>query len=491
MKRLHPNTILYRIIVASPQYLIFAYFILNNQAGLEDKIYFFMGLFALIFIVPVAVLNYYFYKYKISETEVTIKSGVLAKKQRVIPLSKIQNINIEQNFLQKILRITQLKLETAGDATSEASLQFISFKEAENIQEYIQAKKESLSDEIKETIPGTSDTVEIDKESNKEAKSDEIFRLSSRELLRFGMLRFRPVVLLFMSWLYSFAQPILFTSESNEFDHIIDFFKSLEQTELILYIVGLLFAVVITSWIADIALTFNKYYKFNLRLAKNKLHTSFGFTSTKKGTIPLKRLQSLTLRTNVIKKKFDFYSLDIQTAGFGENSIKPEAVVPFSKREKILALIRDIFNFEIPEKLNQISPLSVRRAFFKLALFWTFTLGITSFLAEYYVLLGIVIYPLLYWYAYKRFINRGYIISGDKLAVKQGVFFKSLTVIPIRKIQTFRIHQTIFQRRLGLATINVDTAAAGITGDISIIDIDLRDAARLNKGIKDKFFETL
>jgi putative membrane protein len=100
-------------------------------------------------------------------------------------------------------------------------------------------------------------------------------------------------------------------------------------------------------------------------------------------------------------------------------------------------------------------------------------------------------YPILYYYAHLRFVNRGYIISGDKLAVKQGVWFKSLTVIPIRKIQTFRIHQTIFQRRLGLATINVDTAAAGITGDISIIDIDLRDAARLNQDIKSKFFETL
>ncbi len=495
MKRLHPNTIIYRIIVASPQYLIPAYLIMNNQSGAEDKIYFFLGLFALIFVVPVAVLNYYFYKYSISEQEVTIKSGILSKKQRVIPLSKIQNINIEQNILQKILRITQLKLETAGDATSEASLQFISYKEAENIQEYIQAKKDSLYDEeikeINSDSTNSDDNIGIAQNNSKEETSDEIFRLTPRELIRFGMLRFRPVVLLFMSWVYSFAQPILFTNESNEFDHIIDFFRSLNEFELVLYLSGLLFAIILTSWVADIILTFNKYYKFNLRLAKNKLHTSFGFTSTKRATIPLKRLQSLTLRTNLIKKKFDFYSLDIQTAGFGENNLKPEAVIPFSKREKILNLIKDLFNFEIPEELHQISPLSVRRAFFKLSIFWSVVIISSYFMIDLYALALAVIYPVLYWYAYLRFINRGYIISEDKLAVKQGVFFKSLTVIPIRKIQTFRIHQTIFQRRLGLATVNVDTAASGITGDISIIDVDFRDAARLNKNIKDKFFETL
>ncbi len=492
MKRLHPNTIIYRVIVGAPNYLIPAYLIYSNQSRYEEKLFFILGLFALIFVIPVAVLNYYFFKYEINETEVTIKSGIFAKKQRVIPLSKIQNINIEQNFLQKILRITQLKLETAGDATSEAALQFISYKEALNIQDYIQAKKESIiSKEPIDIIDGTTLEVVPAASINAVETTDEIFKLSNRELLRFGMLRFRPVVLLFMSWLYSFAQPFLFNNDSEEFDHIIDFFASLNGTELVFYLSVLVVAVIVTSWLADIVLTVNRYYKFSLRLAKGKLHTSFGFTSTKRGTIPLKRLQSLTLRTNVIKKYFDFYSLDIQTAGFGENSVKPEAVVPFSKKEKILKLIEDIFDFQLPDSLKGISPLSVRRAFIKLAFFHTVVLTSLVYFFGYYMFVIALFYPILYYYAHLRFVNRGYIISGDKLAVKQGVWFKSLTVIPIRKIQTFRIHQTIFQRRLGLATINVDTAAAGITGDISIIDIDLRDAARLNQDIKSKFFETL
>ncbi len=489
MKRLHPNTIIYRIIVASPQYLLPAYLIYSNQSRYEDKMFFFLGLFALLFILPVAILNYVFYKYQISETEVLIKSGIFAKKQRVIPLSKIQNINIEQNFLQKILRISQLKLETAGDATSEAALQYISYKEAENIQEFIQAKKEKLeSEDVPKNNLEDCNDVPL---SEKETGSDEIFRLTSKELLRFGMLRFRPVVLLFMSWMYSFAQPLIYTSDSNEFDHLIDYLTSLNSFELVLYLSAFVIAIIITSWLADIVLTFNKYYKFNLRKAKGKLHSSYGFTSTKKATIPLKRLQSLTLKTNIIKKMFNFYSLEIQTAGFGENNIKPEAVIPFSKKDKILDLIRDVFDFRMPVKLQSISPLSVRRAFFKLAFFWTLLLGLFTYFLGYYILIGVAVYPLLYLFAYLRYINRGYIIAGDKLAVKQGVWFKRFTVIPIRKIQTFRIHQTIFQRRLGLATVNVDTAASGITGDISIIDVDLRDAARLNNGIKNKFFETL
>lgn len=55
------------------------------------------------------------YTYNLSEKELTIKYGVLTNRQFVVPLSHIQNVRLDQDFISRRLALAQLTIQTAGD----------------------------------------------------------------------------------------------------------------------------------------------------------------------------------------------------------------------------------------------------------------------------------------------------------------------------------------------------------------------------------------
>ena len=69
----------------------------------------------------------------------------------------------------------------------------------------------------------------------------------------------------------------------------------------------------------------------------------------------------------------------------------------------------------------------------------------------------------------------------DSVIVRRGVVSRRLSIVPIRKVQDVSITETVFQRRLGIATVEVDTAGVGISsaGDIKAIDLTREDARAL------------
>ena len=58
----------------------------------------FVGIAALIILF--AVLQYWFYHYWLKDDKIEIKEGVLFKKNRKIPYTRIQNVNVSQNPLE-------------------------------------------------------------------------------------------------------------------------------------------------------------------------------------------------------------------------------------------------------------------------------------------------------------------------------------------------------------------------------------------------------
>ncbi len=54
------------------------------------------------------------FEYQISEKFITIQYGILSRTKTTIPFSRIQNIAIHQNLIDRILKIYTVKVETAG-----------------------------------------------------------------------------------------------------------------------------------------------------------------------------------------------------------------------------------------------------------------------------------------------------------------------------------------------------------------------------------------
>lgn len=489
-KRLHPFTLLYRLIVALPNAALPIIFILYSGDRGGDWVYIFISLFLGFFILPGILLNYFYFDYTITDQEVVIKSGVLSKKERHIKLERIQNVTITQNFLHKLMRIAKVQLETAGDATTEGNLDSVSIKDSERIREIIRNHlNEKSTTEISEDGVNTDD-IPIDNE-----EENVIFSMTLWDTIKYGAVRFRPIVLVASAWIFSMVSQFN-PNWTDELEVILEsgykeYIKQLDIFTLVVYAVAGVLLVLLFSWIIDILLTLNTYYKFKLVSDKGKLLTSQGLFSSQKAAIPLKKLQMMVIRSNPITRKLNFYRLDLQTAGFGGGDgtkAKSETAIPFAKLTQVKDIISKIRNVEIPEVFTKVSPKTIRRAVVKYLVFSIpFGVGLYFAFDSFWVLLILV--PIIGFGAFIRYQYRGYHVEDNQIIVKQGFWFQKISIIPIEKIQTLHKRSSYFQRRLGLATVEIDTAATVYGNDASIIDIDIDVATEIFEELNRLFRE--
>jgi len=494
-RRLHPLTIFYRAIISLPGLAFPLYLAFMNKDSQE---WFFIVLtivFALV-AFPFNFLSYYYFTFLIKKDEIIIKHGVLSRNQRNIPIERVQNVDITQNFLQQMLNIAKVEIQTAGGTETEGLLEYVSKKDAEEIrdvirqyQNIIEQKKDGekvaveqdnnhTEDELIEenTYYSTDRSTKTYNSFNSNNNGEkELFRMSIRELVTYGMLRFRPLVLVGIFILLQYLNVFPSVMEDVESYLDVESLKQLDVTMIVIYALLFLILTMFLSWIADIVLTVNQFYDFRLSLEGNKLHTEYGLLGKRKGTIPLKKLQSITMASNFITRKLNLYSLRLQTAGLGVRKSMPEIAVPLASYGRVQELAHGIRNYQEPIDFKHVSPLTIRRAIFRYSIGVLPIFAVGLYISIWMAFL-LILTPLIYYAAVLRYQYRGYAIQDENIIIKQGFFFQRISIIPIQKIQTLHIVETFFQRRLGLATINVDTAGMETFSDASIIDVAAEDA---------------
>ena len=72
---------------------------------------------SLLFMVIVAELTYRNYTYQITDDGLEVNMGVIFKKNVSIPFGQIENVNIEQSAIDRMLKIARINIETAGSSS--------------------------------------------------------------------------------------------------------------------------------------------------------------------------------------------------------------------------------------------------------------------------------------------------------------------------------------------------------------------------------------
>ncbi|HZH99409.1 MAG TPA: PH domain-containing protein, partial [Fimbriimonadaceae bacterium] len=80
-----------------------------------------------------AVTLYLTTRYGIEGEHIVWRSGWLFKKDRRIPLANIQNVNIRQGVLERLLKVVIVEVETAAGTSSELKLQVVDQAEADRL----------------------------------------------------------------------------------------------------------------------------------------------------------------------------------------------------------------------------------------------------------------------------------------------------------------------------------------------------------------------
>jgi putative membrane protein len=479
---LHPLSVPYRIIERGAAFVVGLVVIGppvfgSIAAAVGVDIALLLGIVVVGAAVGYAVAAYRRFEYELTADTFDIRSGVFARRNREIPLRRIQNVDISQNVVQRALGIAALSLETAGASGSEANLRFLNKERAERLRSEISRLRRSETGEATE-----------------EEHAETVFEISDREL---GLLALISADLRLFSGLVvlaSFVAPSMVPmAESGGFDIG---FES---------ILGTLFGptIALISFFGAIlvygVINATVYYGFTLSRSSAELRYERGLLQRYSGTIPLEKVQSLTVEENVIARALGYASLDIETAGGGgqQEQGASQSAIPLATRTRVFDLLNSVeavgdVQFERPPKRARQRYMARYAAVVTLftGLLFLVQQAVWATLAWWLALGLLLIVPPA---AHLKWTHRGYVVGENHVVTRNGFWVRQTKVVPYYRVQTVLSSETVFQRRRHLGTVTVDTAGARslLDNDARAVDIDAETSERLREQVSTELYESL
>jgi putative membrane protein len=425
------------------------------------------GIVVLAALVLAAITAYevaYFrrFDYELTDESIDIYSGVFSRREREIPLRRVQNVDVTRSFVARLLGIAEVDVETAGGGGTEANLRFVGRQEADRLQDAIRQRRAALDrDERGETATGDADSDQTP------VGGETLFELSDRDLLLFGALSFDPRLASGILALAPFVAP--FVGDRVELSGL-----------GLAVVVGLAAIGVFVLWVASAVARIVQFYGFRLRRVGDDLRYERGLLQRRDGTIPLSKLQTVAVEENVLMRQYGFASLAVETAGYApgnQPSGGSEAAVPLAPRGDVIDLARsleDFHDFELSRPPERARKRYVRRYLIAGGLVLAGTFAVDQFLTSvpWYLVAPLLV---LAWPAAKRaHRNRGYDLGDDHVVAQAGFWKRRTRVVPYHRVQTLIRRQTVFQRRWNLTSVVFDTAGSRSlsAGDAAAIDRD-------------------
>lgn len=471
-RRLHPLTMVQRMIVSLPG----LFFILLPVLRGGDSMAWFNLIIAamyLVFIVPWITLHYLRFRYWITPEELIIHSGVLTRRSRNIPVDRIQNIEIEQAPLQRLLGTAKVQVYTAGSARAEGSLEYVSVSDAREVRELVRQMQRQL-----DAAPLVEQPADEPAPEQTTAPENVLIRMDTRRVLLAGAFRFS---LLYIAVMFSFLQyiepdPELLFSWLMR-GPLEPLQAQAEASPALAAVAGILGAILF-GWLTGIVVTLNRWHRFTLQRNGDKLHRAHGLLTLKEGTIPLSRVQAYLILTNPVMEFFGWYRLELQTMGINVNESGYQVAVPFARMPEIEAVLTAIGIETLPSMWRRVSPLTMRRFMARTLVLLGLLVGLGQIWFDWawWLVASLPLFLLWSWWRYRAM---QWAESEGWVALRSGVIRRSRWMVPVGKIQTAGWEATWFQRRLSLASIVIDTAGASAVRASMLPDVEQDVVERL------------
>jgi putative membrane protein len=468
--RLHPLTIAFGLLKAARGIIPAIPFLLFG-----NKIYGFMLLLAITAsTVATALARYFSFTYRIEGNELITQQGILGRKQRSIPLERIQEIRVEQGVLHRVFDVVDAKIETGGGGGAEASLSVLSRSEAERLR---QAVFERAS-----KIRADAGAGAVEDQGAVAPERVVIRRLGLKDLILIGLTtNYLISALMLAGALWNFAddfiQDSFYRRAAETLYRESSRFLMRDGAPTIALVVAGALAVVLIGLIVSTAAAIIRFYGFTLSLSGEDLHRRYGLLTRRSSSLPRRRIQVLKIEEKLFRRLFGLATLRVDTSGSQRDNEDDDSgrdvLLPIMRRGAVDPLLPIFFpDFDAGPtegaegvEWRRVSRLAVRRGAVKGAIVCSLSAAIL-FGASWRIaaLWPLALLPLIYLISFANYRNLGYALSGRYFCARRGWAGRSTHVVPIKKIQAVEVRQSPFDRWLGLATLSVDTAGQAYTG---------------------------
>lgn len=472
-QRLHPFTVVFDAAAAARSLLVPALFGGVSAGGgeFESVLTWTLALLSIPTIL-FAFARYLTFRYRLTGEELVIDSGVLSRRHRVIPLARIQNIDVHESPLQRMCGVAELRVETAGAGETEATLRVLGRVQADSLREALLAGRRAA-------VAGDGDT-----EPAGEAEPvHELARLSTRDLIIAGATASEAgIVAAALGGALQFLDnlPIGLPDFLPDPERIVE----LSEDTLLIAVVSIAVGLLLIGWLFSIVGALVTYHGFTLEQTSSELRKRYGLLSRREAVVPLERVQAVRIEESWIRQPLGLAALKVETAGGSPQERQrggAEAFLPLARAADVQRLVEAVLGGLDYRALRfrPAHPRARRRAFVRYTIVLTLVAAGLAFVLEPRWLPFLLVLPLAWLAAGRYYRNLGYALAPGFVVTRAGLLERTTWIIPDRRIQTAHLVDSPFQRRHGLADVVVDTAAGGRLREAEAKDIAYADALAL------------
>lgn len=458
--RLHPLSWLFVLMAQLKQFIVPLLALLLFGRGDRYQLW---SLIAVAVLVLSSLAEYLTYRYRLTSDGLVVRSGWLHRSVRDIPFARIHNVNLHQSLLHRLMGVAEVRLESAGGAKPEAQMRVLKMDEALALEAVVRRAGQAVAN-------GTTDL--------SKTQAAPLLVLSTGELIRLGLISNRGLLLI------ATAFGVLAQTGDDIFRVLMDRWGKAAfgwvsgwvglHAHDSLPVMGLAAAslVVIALLLVrllSVLLAIVQYYGFTLSEEDDRIRVERGLLARSRSSAKRRRIQAWALREGLLHRWLNRRSLRVDTAVSQQGKQHQHALkelAPIATPQRCEELIQHF----LPDAgwgaldWQPVHPRAwVRIALPGLillliatgALCWRFGwIGLWSGLAA----------PALMWRAHHIAACASHACNGRLVAWRSGWLDKRWNFAEIGKLQALRLSQSPIDRRLGMASLLLDTAGASSRG---------------------------
>ena len=499
-QRLHPVTLLFDIVkhlraFALPALLL--WFGASQSSGGPD------GRFGrvptgweswlLLLLVPAvaaSVVRYLTFRLHYVGRELVIRSGLLFRNERHVPFARIQNLDAIQNAFHRLLGVVEIRVQTGGGTGDEARLSVVP-REA-----FDEMRRRVFEGRSGEPTAVVSDDAVPERPA---PAARTLLHLPLGEVLLCGFLENKGLVVIGAAYGFAWESGVLngfwsrlFGAETYGRGLFRDLVGGVIDGQGLPFVAAAVAAAGLTAAlllvrVVSMVWALVRLYDFRLTRVEEDLRIEFGLLTRVAATIPIRRVQTITIRQGPLHRWLARASVRVETAGGAGadagNLRDREWLAPLIRLPALPALLDQV----VPGiDMNAVTwqpvhPRAFRRAVKPglliaglITLVWAVTLGWSA------VPMAVISMTWAVISARQYVRHLRWAEHHEGVLIRSGWIWKHVTLARANKIQAVTFRQSPFDRRLAMGRVRVDTAGAGVASHrVDIPYLDRTVAAQL------------
>jgi putative membrane protein len=476
-RRLDPRTIVIKALPGLPSAIFALPIIVTAARGGGPALAFAFVVIALLLGVAVVFswLGWRMFTYQVLPDQLVISRGVLHRTRRSIPVERIQDVSLKQGPVARLLGLAEVRIETGGGEKDEGRLDSVSLTEAHRLRALLRGLSGDMGAGIGRDVADTAaqDTV------SPPATERILFRLSVGRLLYFGLFNFSLV------WIAAIFGAMQYFGQALDlgWDRLLDVWDVAERElasrlslVLILAVAG---GTLGLGLAAGVVRTVLQSYDFKLTFAEGRFRYSRGLLTRTEVVVAQRQIQLGLIERGLLSGRLGWCAFKVQTLGGSDHVSGQQELAPFARRSEVEPLIAlaGLPAFD-PSRLQPVSAWHTLGALIGFV-------GVPAIIligaASLYPLFGLLLLalPVPLAVAIQRRRHHRYALAETSLQVARGVLKQRDWTVPYGNIQSVTLRRGLLQRRMGVATVRIDTAGGSGLHRPHIHDIAYGEATNL------------